>query len=80
MPTIYQILTFTNACSCHNNLIGNLFGENVNKQITTYEEFAKNNPTICFDKEFKARLTLGSYLMNHNNFDSIYLQACKFRS
>ena len=80
LPTIYQILTFTNACSCHNNLIGNLFGENVNKQTTTYEEFAKNNRTLGFDKEFKARLTLGSYLMNHDNFENIYLQACKFRS
>lgn len=80
LPTIYQILTFTNACSCHNNLIGNLFGKDINKKITTYEEFAKKNRTFGFGKEFKARLTLGSYLMNHNNFENIYLQACKFRS
>ncbi len=80
LPTIYQILTFTNACSCHNNLIGNLFGENVNKQPTTYEEFARKNRTFGFNKEFKTRLAIGSYLMNHDNFENIYLQACKFRS
>ena len=80
LPTIYQVLTFTNACSCHNNLIGNLFGENANAQPTTYEKFATKNRTLFFDKEFKARLTLGSYLMNNDNFENIYLQACKFRS
>lgn len=80
LPIIYKILTFTNACSCHNNLIGNLFGENINEQITTYEEFAIKNRTHGFGEEFKTRLTIGSYLMNHDNFENIYLQACKFRS
>jgi Asp-tRNA(Asn)/Glu-tRNA(Gln) amidotransferase A subunit family amidase len=61
-------------------LIGNLFGENANAQPTTYEKFATKNRTLFFDKEFKARLTLGSYLMNNDNFENIYLQACKFRS
>lgn len=79
MLVVYQVLTFSCACSCHSNLIGNLFGTNVTKEVVDYETFAIKNRTTSFGQEFKSRLVIGSYLMNEKNFVQIYTQACKFR-
>lgn len=78
IPRTYEIIAYSSAVSCYNNISGISFGKK--SKGKDFFEKAKNTRTQNFGKEIKRRFILGSYFTLSQNYKKVYLQALKIRS
>lgn len=77
IPTIYEILSYSEAVSCYQNITGIPFGEKDNAK--NYIEKVINTRTKNFGNELKRRFVLGSYCTLEDNYEEIFLKCKKIR-
>lgn len=76
IPVVYEILSYSEAVSCYQNITGVPFGKKGTGN--TFEEKIINTRTKNFGKELKRRFVLGSYVTLKENED-ILLKCKKIR-
>lgn len=77
IPRVYEILSYSEAVSCYQNIVGIPFGEKSDKKgfVNKAIEARTNN----FGKELKRRFVLGSYCTLENNYEDVFLKCKKIR-
>lgn len=76
IPVVYEILSYSEAVSCYQNITGITFGKK--GEGKTFEEKIVNTRTKNFGKELKRRFVLGSYTTLKENED-VLLRCKKIR-
>ncbi len=78
IPSIYQILTYSEAVSCYQNYNGLLFGQRVEGE--DFEDTARKTRTKFLGSEIKRRFTIGSYCTAFENYEELFLNSKKYRT
>ncbi|MGL5246291.1 MAG: amidase family protein [Mycoplasmoidaceae bacterium] len=78
IPSIYKIISYSEAVSCYQNMTGITFGENMGGK--DFEEIATNNRTKNFGNELKRRFIIGSFCTSEDNYNDLFLKAKKIRT
>lgn len=77
IPRVYEILSYSEAVSCYQNITGIPFGDKVDG--STFEEKTINARTKNFGSELKRRFVLGSYCTLEGNYEDVFLKCKKIR-
>ncbi len=77
IPTVYEILSYSEAVSCYQNITGIPFGKKEDGK--NFHEKTVNTRTKNFGKELKRRLILGSYCTLEGNYNDVFLKCKKIR-
>ncbi len=78
IPSIYQILTYSEAVSCYQNYNGLLFGQR--SEGEDFEDTARKTRTEFLGSEIKRRFTIGSYCTAFENYEELFLNSKKYRT
>ncbi len=78
IPSIYQILTYSEAVSCYQNFNGLLFGQR--NEGEDFEDTARKYRTSFLGSEIKRRFTIGAYCTAFENYEELFLNSKKYRT
>ncbi len=73
----YMVISCAEATSNNSNLTGIPFGNRIDG--STYEEIMFNTRTEGFSELIKRRFVIGSYVLQKENQDKLFLNACRVR-
>lgn len=77
IPKVYQILSYSEAVSCYQNITGIPFGQK--EKGNNFNEKTIASRTKNFGQELKRRFVLGTYCTLENNYEEIFLKCKKMR-
>lgn len=77
IPRVYEILSYSEAVSCYQNITGIPFGDKQDGK--GFEQKTINTRTKNFGKELKRRFVLGAYCTLANNYEEVFLKCKKIR-
>lgn len=77
VPTVYEILSYSEAVSCYQNITGVNFG--LKGEGKNFFEKAVDTRTKNFGLELKRRFVLGAYCTLSQNYEDIFLKCKKIR-
>ncbi|MGL4647388.1 MAG: amidase family protein [Mycoplasmoidaceae bacterium] len=78
IPSIYKIISYSEAVSCYQNMTGITFGKNLGGK--NFEEIATKNRTEFFGKELKRRFVIGAFCTSEENYEELFLKSKKGRT
>lgn len=77
IPSVYQILSYSEAVSCYQNITGIPFG--TKEKGNNFAEKAIATRTKNFGRELKTRFVLGTYCTLEDNYENVFLKCKKMR-
>ena len=78
IPSVYKIVSYSEAVSCYQNITGIVFGEKENGK--GFDEKIIKTRSKNFGKELKRRFVIGSFCTLEENYEDIFLKAKKIRT
>lgn len=78
IPSIYKIISYSEAVSCYQSFSGMTFGEK--EKGNSFEEITKKTRSNFLGKEVKRRFTIGAYCTSFENYSDIFLKSKKVRT
>lgn len=76
LAPLYQVISYSEACSCWNNLSGVIFGPK-SENFKNYNELIYDLRTKYLSQELKKRFVFGTIATSSYNFNVIYLKSRK---
>jgi len=78
IPITYNILSYSEAVSCYQNMSTVTFGPH--SESTNFEESAIKARSKLFGSELKRRFLIGAYCTSHDNYEKLFLKSAKVRT
>ncbi len=79
LGTIYKIISYSEGTSCYFSYSGIPFGR-CNKSMSGYKNILFENRSNFFGDEIKRRFIIGSYILNGENYEKIFIKSNKYRT
>ncbi len=78
IPSIYKIISYSEAVSCYQSFSGMTFGEK--EKGNSFEEIARKTRSEYLGTEIKRRFTIGTYCTSFENYEQMFLKSKKIRT
>lgn len=78
VPSVYRIISYSEAVSCYQNITGIPFGKKTEGK--TFEEKIIKTRSQNFGKELERRFIIGAYCNLSENYEDIFLKSKKYRN
>ena len=78
IPSVYRIISYSEAVSCYQNITGIPFGKKLDGK--TFDEKIIKTRSQNFGKELERRFIIGAYCNLSENYEDVFLKSKKYRS